>query len=183
MSSKSRFHISLRPSIFLSKRSKPVVVFSISVPAPAAGLVFLMPPNVPPTFGTKPEIGSGRYRWRQHRSYQRSGRLRRPAPHRSRRARQTRSDRQRPLSAVSPPAIAPPYVLGAIEKARQVGAKTLYVTCNPRENITIDIDGVAICTVVGPEVVMGSTRLKAGTATKLVLNMLDHRRHDSTRQD
>ena len=64
-----------------------------------------------------------------------------------------------------------PYVLGAIEKARQMGAKTIYVTCNPRENITIDVD-VAICTVVGPEVIMGSTRMKAGTATKLVLNML-----------
>jgi len=64
-----------------------------------------------------------------------------------------------------------PYVLGAIEKARQIGAKTIYVTCNPRENIKIDVD-VAICTVVGPEVVMGSTRMKAGTATKLVLNML-----------
>ena len=64
-----------------------------------------------------------------------------------------------------------PYVLGAMEKARQLGAKTIYVTCNPRENIKIDVD-VAICTVVGPEVVMGSTRMKAGTATKLVLNML-----------
>ena len=64
-----------------------------------------------------------------------------------------------------------PYVLGAIKKARQLGARTLYVTCNPRENVTIDVD-VAICTVVGPEVVMGSTRMKAGTATKLVLNML-----------
>ena len=64
-----------------------------------------------------------------------------------------------------------PYVLGAMEKARQMGAKTIYVTCNPRENVKIDVD-VAICAVVGPEVVMGSTRMKAGTATKLVLNML-----------
>jgi N-acetylmuramic acid 6-phosphate etherase len=64
-----------------------------------------------------------------------------------------------------------PYVLGAIEKARQIGAKTLYVTCNPRENVNIDVD-VAICAVVGPEVLMGSTRMKAGTATKLILNML-----------
>jgi len=64
-----------------------------------------------------------------------------------------------------------PYVLGAMEKARQLGAGTIYVTCNPRENVKLDVD-VAICTVVGPEVVMGSTRLKAGTATKLVLNML-----------
>ena len=64
-----------------------------------------------------------------------------------------------------------PYVLGAINKAREVGAKTIYVTCNPRSEIKVKVD-VAICPVVGPEVVMGSTRLKAGGATKLVLNML-----------
>jgi N-acetylmuramic acid 6-phosphate etherase len=64
-----------------------------------------------------------------------------------------------------------PYVLSAIKKAREIGAKTVYVTCNPRTDIKLDVD-VAICPVVGPEVVMGSTRMKAGTATKLVLNML-----------
>ncbi len=64
-----------------------------------------------------------------------------------------------------------PYVLGALEKAHEMGAKTLFVTCNPRERITFPVD-IAICVVVGPEVVMGSTRMKAGTATKLVLNML-----------
>ena len=64
-----------------------------------------------------------------------------------------------------------PYVLGAINKAREIGAKTIYVTCNPRSEIKVDVD-VAICPVVGPEVVMGSTRMKAGGATKLVLNML-----------
>lgn len=64
-----------------------------------------------------------------------------------------------------------PYVLGALEKAREMGAKTIFVTCNPREKITVPVD-IAICPVVGPEVVMGSTRMKAGTATKLVLNML-----------
>ncbi len=64
-----------------------------------------------------------------------------------------------------------PYVLGALTKARDIGGKTIYLTCNPRSEITIPVD-VAICPVVGPEVVMGSTRMKAGTATKLVLNML-----------
>ncbi len=64
-----------------------------------------------------------------------------------------------------------PYVLGAIEKARKIGAKTIFVTCNPRSEIKVEVD-IAICPVVGPEVVMGSTRMKAGTATKLVLNML-----------
>ncbi len=64
-----------------------------------------------------------------------------------------------------------PYVVGAIDYARSIGAKTIYVTCNPRSEMNIPVD-VAICPVVGPEVVMGSTRMKAGTATKLVLNML-----------
>lgn len=64
-----------------------------------------------------------------------------------------------------------PYVVGALKKAIDLGAKTIYVTCNPRSKISLPVD-VAICPVVGPEVIMGSTRMKAGTATKLVLNML-----------
>jgi len=64
-----------------------------------------------------------------------------------------------------------PYVLGAIKKALQLNAKTILVTCNPRTEIKVKVD-VTICPVVGPEVIMGSTRMKAGTATKLVLNML-----------
>ncbi|MFC1493036.1 N-acetylmuramic acid 6-phosphate etherase [candidate division KSB1 bacterium] len=64
-----------------------------------------------------------------------------------------------------------PYVTGALEYAVQIGAKTIYVTCIPRTGITISTD-VAICPVVGSEVIMGSTRMKAGTAEKMVLNML-----------
>lgn len=64
-----------------------------------------------------------------------------------------------------------PYVVGAVNYARDIGCKTLYVTCNPRSEFDLDVD-VAICPVVGPEVVMGSTRMKSGTAQKLVLNML-----------
>ena len=64
-----------------------------------------------------------------------------------------------------------PYVIGAVKAARQMGCRTLFVTCNPREHFSLDVD-VAICVVVGPEVVMGSTRMKSGTAQKLVLNML-----------
>lgn len=64
-----------------------------------------------------------------------------------------------------------PYVIGAIRKAREIGAKTLYVTCTHRSEMNIDVD-VAICPVVGPEVVMGSTRMKSGTAQKLILNMI-----------
>jgi len=64
-----------------------------------------------------------------------------------------------------------PYVVGAVKYARLRGAKTLFVTCNPRTEFTLDVD-VAICPVVGPEVIMGSTRMKSGTAQKLVLNMI-----------
>ena len=64
-----------------------------------------------------------------------------------------------------------PYVIAAIGKAREIGAKTIYVTCTPRSEMNIPVD-VAVCPVVGPEVVMGSTRMKDGTAQKLVLNML-----------
>jgi N-acetylmuramic acid 6-phosphate etherase len=65
-----------------------------------------------------------------------------------------------------------PYVLGAVKKAKQIGAKTLFVTTNPRKDFDISEVDVAICPYVGPEVVMGSTRMKSGTAQKLVLNML-----------
>ncbi|MBT8400821.1 MAG: N-acetylmuramic acid 6-phosphate etherase [Rhodothermia bacterium] len=64
-----------------------------------------------------------------------------------------------------------PYVVGAVEYARSIGCRTLFVTCNPRSEFNLDVD-VAICPVVGPEVIMGSTRMKAGTAQKLVLNMI-----------
>jgi N-acetylmuramic acid 6-phosphate etherase len=65
-----------------------------------------------------------------------------------------------------------PYVIGAVKKAKELGAITLFVTCNPRENFNIKEVDVAICPHVGPEVIMGSTRMKSGTAQKLVLNML-----------
>lgn len=65
-----------------------------------------------------------------------------------------------------------PYVIGAVKKAKELGAKTLFVTSNPRENFNIKEVDVAICPYVGPEVIMGSTRMKSGTAQKLVLNML-----------
>lgn len=64
-----------------------------------------------------------------------------------------------------------PYVVGAVARARERGARTLFVTCNPRSQFALDVD-VAICPDVGPEVIMGSTRMKSGTATKLVLNMI-----------
>ncbi|NJD21483.1 MAG: N-acetylmuramic acid 6-phosphate etherase [Melioribacter sp.] len=65
-----------------------------------------------------------------------------------------------------------PYVVGAIKKASELGAKTLYITCTPRKSFNLNNVDVAVCVDVGQEVIMGSTRMKSGTAQKLVLNML-----------
>ena len=65
-----------------------------------------------------------------------------------------------------------PFVHGAIERARARGARTGFVACTPiPEPVAANVD-VAVIAIVGPEVVTGSTRLKAGTATKMVLNMI-----------
>ncbi len=64
-----------------------------------------------------------------------------------------------------------PYVLGAMSYARREGAYTISLSCNPQSDLEA-LAELAITCVVGPEVLSGSTRLKAGTATKLVLNML-----------
>lgn len=65
-----------------------------------------------------------------------------------------------------------PYVIGAVKKAKELGATTLFITCTPRDTFNIESVDIPICPFVGPEVVMGSTRMKSGTAQKLVLNML-----------
>lgn len=66
-----------------------------------------------------------------------------------------------------------PFVLGALERARKLGAKTMLMTCNPSrhrgEELTWDVE---IDLPTGPEIVTGSTRLKAGTATKVALNII-----------
>ncbi|MFP4355671.1 MAG: N-acetylmuramic acid 6-phosphate etherase [Phycisphaerae bacterium] len=64
-----------------------------------------------------------------------------------------------------------PYVRAAVDQARQIGSATGFVTCSPQVASQIAADTV-ICVEVGPEVIAGSTRMKAGTATKMVLNML-----------
>jgi len=64
-----------------------------------------------------------------------------------------------------------PYTVGAVEYARAMGALTIAITCVPESRIAKAAE-IPIVVVVGPEVVAGSTRLKAGTAQKLVLNML-----------
>jgi len=64
-----------------------------------------------------------------------------------------------------------PYVHGALAQARALGAKTIAIACVPKEQVKIEAD-LDIRLLTGPEIVAGSTRLKAGTATKMALNIL-----------
>jgi N-acetylmuramic acid 6-phosphate etherase len=64
-----------------------------------------------------------------------------------------------------------PYVLGAVAEARRLGAATIGISCTPDSELSRAVD-VPLEPLPGPEIIAGSTRLKAGTATKLVLNML-----------
>jgi N-acetylmuramic acid 6-phosphate etherase len=62
-----------------------------------------------------------------------------------------------------------PFVTGALERAKSAGAKAILLSCNPAPTVDVDL---AISLAVGPEILTGSTRLKAGTATKVALNMI-----------
>ncbi len=64
-----------------------------------------------------------------------------------------------------------PYVLEGLLEAKRRGAKTVFLCCNPRKMVPKEFD-LAICPVVGPEVIAGSSRMKAGTAQKMILNMI-----------
>jgi N-acetylmuramic acid 6-phosphate etherase len=64
-----------------------------------------------------------------------------------------------------------PYVLGAVAAARKAGARTVGISCTPDSELARAVE-IAITPLTGPEIVAGSTRMKAGTATKLLLNMI-----------
>ena len=65
----------------------------------------------------------------------------------------------------------PKYLLGVLSEAEKIGCKTIAITCNHKALILEEV-GLGICVEVGPEVIAGSSRMKAGTAQKMVLNML-----------
>jgi N-acetylmuramic acid 6-phosphate etherase len=126
--------------------------------------------EIPPTFGTDPDlvqavIAGGRgavFRAREGAEDNRENGARS-----LRRLRPTKSD---VVIGVSASGITQ-FVLGALESARAAGARIIFVTCDPRAQLQELVD-LTITPAVGPEIIAGSTRLKAGTATKLVLNML-----------
>jgi len=64
-----------------------------------------------------------------------------------------------------------PFVIGAVEEAKKLGAFTAALVCN-NKSLLASVAEIAITTIVGPEVITGSTRMKAGTAQKMVLNMI-----------
>lgn len=64
-----------------------------------------------------------------------------------------------------------PYTVGALEHANKIGAASIAVTCNPTSRMTA-VANVSIAAIVGPEAIAGSSRMKAGTAQKMILNML-----------
>lgn len=64
-----------------------------------------------------------------------------------------------------------PYVLEGLREAKRRGAETIFICCNPRKDAPREFD-LAICPVVGPEIIAGSSRMKAGTAQKMILNMI-----------
>jgi N-acetylmuramic acid 6-phosphate etherase len=64
-----------------------------------------------------------------------------------------------------------PFVVGALSRAKSLGAKTILLSCNPARENKVNVD-LAIDLAVGPEILTGSTRLKAGTATKIALNII-----------
>ena len=126
--------------------------------------------EMPPTFGTSPELvqaimagGKGailRAREGVEDNYEEGARS-------VNRLRPTRKDVVIGVSASG----MTQFVRGALTRARKASSKIIFVTCDPRSELQTFVD-LTIAPAVGPEVIAGSTRLKAGTATKMVLNML-----------
>src|SRR5712671_1650188 len=126
--------------------------------------------EMPPTFGTKPGLvqaimagGKGailRAREGVEDNYEEGARS----------VNRLRPTRQDVVIGVSASGMTQ-FVRGALTRARKASSKIIFVTCDPRTELQTFVD-LTIAPAVGPEVIAGSTRLKAGTATKLVLNML-----------
>jgi N-acetylmuramic acid 6-phosphate etherase len=125
----------------------------------------------PPTFGTDPEMVQGLIAGGKEAVF-RSQEGAEDVPERGAEALEARGLTEADVVCGIASSGRTPYVVGAVEHARDaIGCPTLFVTTVPREELDVDPD-VAICPVVGPEVIMGSTRMKSGTAQKLVLNMI-----------
>ena len=124
----------------------------------------------PPTFGADPETVQGIIAG-GHEALVRSLGVEEDFPERGAQALHDRHVSDRDVVMGIAASGVTPYVRGALTEARRIGAGTVFFTCNPSAAEQVDAD-VKIVPIVGPEVVTGSTRMKAGTATKLVLNTI-----------
>ncbi|WP_263818659.1 N-acetylmuramic acid 6-phosphate etherase [Salinibacter sp.] len=125
----------------------------------------------PPTFGTDPEMVQGIIAGGKEAVF-RSQEGAEDVPERGAQALKSQGITENDVVCGIASSGRTPFVVGAVEHARDtIGCPTLFVTTIPRKDLDVNPD-VAICPVVGPEVVMGSTRMKSGTAQKLVLNMI-----------
>jgi N-acetylmuramic acid 6-phosphate etherase len=125
---------------------------------------------MPPTFGTKPELVQAIMAGGQDAMLKAKEGVEDHYEEGSRAINRLRPAKHDVVIGVSASGITQ-FVLGALTRARRAGSKIIFITCDPRTELQTFVD-LTIAPAVGPEVIAGSTRLKAGTATKIVLNML-----------
>jgi N-acetylmuramic acid 6-phosphate etherase len=126
--------------------------------------------EMPPTFGTPPRIVQGIMAGGQAAVFQAKEGVEDNYEEGGRSIARLRLSARDVVIGVSASGITP-FVRGALTRGRKAGAKIIFVTCWPGSELQNFVD-LIIAPAVGPEIIAGSTRLKAGTATKMVLNML-----------
>jgi N-acetylmuramic acid 6-phosphate etherase len=126
--------------------------------------------EMPPTFGTKPDLVQALMAGGQDAIMKPKEGVEDHYEDGSRAINRLRPSRHDVVIGVSASGMTQ-FVLGALTRARRAGSKIIFITCDPRTELQTFVD-LTIAPAVGPEVIAGSTRLKAGTATKIVLNML-----------
>lgn len=126
--------------------------------------------EMPPTFGTPPEMVQAIMAGGQSAVFKAREGVEDNYEEGSRSISRLRVTKKDVIIGVSASGITP-FVRGALTRARKAGARIVFVTCWPGSELQTFVD-LVIAPAVGPEVIAGSTRLKAGTATKMVLNML-----------
>jgi len=126
--------------------------------------------EMPPTFGTSPRMVQAIMAGGQDAVFKAREGVEDNFEEGSRAIARLRVTKKDVLIGVSASGITP-FVRGALTRARKAGARIIFVTCWPGSELQTFVD-LIIAPAVGPEVIAGSTRLKAGTATKMVLNML-----------
>jgi|SRR5436190_602514 len=126
--------------------------------------------EMPPTFGTDPELVQAIMAGGQDAVYKAREGVEDNYEEGTRAVNRLRPNKRDVVIGVSASGMTQ-FVRGALTRARRAGSKIIFVTCDPRTELQTFVD-LTIALAVGPEVIAGSTRLKAGTATKMVLNML-----------